>query len=132
MGTDVLRSADGVRMLQDHKMGHQGPWESHHHHKGITDLSPRKASVAYHHEEQGKKQEELGVLGLRRHRDFSCNLGRSAAVPIAHSWIPSYFGVLAPKGGAAPLQKKGENGYFRVNAEEEETRHLWTQMCSVL
>lgn len=70
MGTDVLRSADGVRMLQDHKMGRQGPWESHHHHKGITDLSPRKASVAYHHEEQGKKQEELGVLGLRRHHDL--------------------------------------------------------------
>lgn len=45
MGTDVLRSADGVRMLQDHKMGRQGPWESHHHHKGITDLSPRKATM---------------------------------------------------------------------------------------
>lgn len=87
MGTDVLRSPDGVRMLQHHKMAHRGPWESHHHHRDITDhLGPRKASTAYHREEQGKKQEELGVLGLSRHQDFSCNLGHSAAAPIAEWW----------------------------------------------
>lgn len=88
MGADVLRSAGGDRMLQDHKMGHRRPWESHHHHhRDITDhLSPRKAGKAYHHVEQGKKQGELGVLGLSRHQDFSCNLGRSAAVPIAECW----------------------------------------------
>lgn len=61
-------------MLRDQKMGPQGPWESHHH-SSMRDLSPRKGSVACNHEEQGKKQEKLGVLVFVQHHNFGCKSG---------------------------------------------------------